>query len=73
MQSIESIETYVYGTSKDLICKKEKIECNNVYSTTIQKMINFDDVVKEGTKKRNPNWPQIPDHSYRTLITGGSG
>ena len=36
-------------------------------------MINFDDVVKEGTEKRNPNWPQIPDHSYRTLITGGSG
>ena len=25
MQSIESIETYVYGTSKDLICKKETV------------------------------------------------
>ena len=24
MQSIVSIETYAYGTSKDLICKKEK-------------------------------------------------
>ena len=24
MQSIDSIETYAYGTSKDLICKKEK-------------------------------------------------
>ena len=20
----------------------------------------------------NPNWPYIPDHPYRTLITGGS-
>ena len=24
MQSIDSIETHAYGTSKDLICKKEK-------------------------------------------------
>ena len=21
----------------------------------------------------NPNWPYIPDHSYRILIIGGSG
>ena len=21
----------------------------------------------------NPNWPYIPDHAYRILITGGSG
>ena len=26
MRSIDSIETYAYGTSKDLLCKKEKIE-----------------------------------------------
>ena len=26
MQSIDSMETYAYGTSKDLICKKEKIK-----------------------------------------------
>ena len=25
MQSIDSIETYAYGTSKDLICKKKKL------------------------------------------------
>ena len=36
-------------------------------------MINFDDVVKEKIKEHNPNWPQIPDHPYRILITGGSG
>ena len=29
MQSIDSIETYAYGTSKDLICKREKIKRNN--------------------------------------------
>ena len=30
MQSIDSRQTYAYGTSKDLICKKEKIKCNNI-------------------------------------------
>ena len=30
MQSIHSIETYVYGTSKDLLSGKEEIECNNI-------------------------------------------
>ena len=40
MQSIDSIETYAYGTSKDLLSGKEEIKCNK----TIQKMINFDDV-----------------------------
>ena len=30
MQSIDSIETYVHQTSKDLICKKEKTKCNNI-------------------------------------------
>ena len=36
-------------------------------------MINFDDVIKEETKERNPNWPQILDHPYRILIIRGSG
>ena len=36
-------------------------------------MVNFDDVTKENTKERSLNWPQIPDHRCRILITGGSG
>ena len=36
-------------------------------------MINFDDATKENIKGHNPNWPLIPDHPYRILITGGSG
>ena len=28
-------------------------------------MVNFDEVTKENIKKHDPNWPQIPDHSYR--------
>ena len=39
----------------------------------MQKMINFDDVMKKETKEHNPNWPQILDHPYRILIIGGSG
>ena len=31
-------------------------------------MINFHDAIKEETKEHNPNWPQIPDHPYKTLI-----
>ena len=30
MQSTDSIETYVYGTSKNLVSKKEKIKWNNI-------------------------------------------
>ena len=29
-QSIDSIETYAYGTKKDLIREKEETECNNI-------------------------------------------
>ena len=30
MQSLESIETYAYGTSKDLVSGKEEVKCNNI-------------------------------------------
>ena len=30
MQSIDSIETYVYGMNKSLVCEKEEIKCNNI-------------------------------------------
>ena len=30
MQLIDSIETYEYGTSKDLVIDKEDIKCNNI-------------------------------------------
>ena len=29
IQSIDSIETYAYGTSKDLVREKEEIKCNS--------------------------------------------
>ena len=30
MQSIDWIETYAYGASKDLVSDKEEIKCNNI-------------------------------------------
>ena len=30
MQSIDLIETYTCGTSKDLVSEKEEIKCNNI-------------------------------------------
>ena len=36
-------------------------------------MINFDNYVNENKTERNKNWPYIPDHPYKILITGGSG
>ena len=30
MQSIDSIETYAYGTRKDLVSEKEEAKCNNI-------------------------------------------
>ena len=30
MQSSDSIKLHAYRTSKELICKKEKIKCNNI-------------------------------------------
>ena len=36
-------------------------------------MFYFDYITKDDIKKRNPNWPEIPDYPYRILITGGSG
>ena len=30
IRPIDLIETYAYGTSKDLVRKKEEIKCNNI-------------------------------------------
>ena len=35
-------------------------------------MINFDDYANEN-KTEHKNWPYTPVHTYRILISGGSG
>ena len=57
MQSVDSIETYAYGTSKYLVSEKEEIKCSNIIARHKR-------VTKEGIKEHNPNWPQIADHPY---------
>ena len=52
--------------------EKEGIKCINIINWCKQRCY-FDDVKKENIKEHNPNWPQIPDHSYRILIIVGSG
>ena len=55
MQSIDSIETYAYGTIRDLASEEEEIKCINIikrYKKRLTLMI----------QNNNPNWPQIPDH-----------
>ena len=36
-------------------------------------MFNFISIAKEYIKKHNPNWPEIPDYTYKILIVGGRG
>ena len=70
IQSIDSKETYTYGTSKDLVSEKEEIKINNIIKNT--KITNFDDVTKENIKEHDSNLPQIPDYPHRISIIGGS-
>ena len=34
IQSMDSVEIYAYGMSKDLVCNKEEIKCNNIINNT---------------------------------------
>ena len=72
MQSIDLIEKYGYEVNKNLVCKKEEINCSNIIKQ--YKMHNFDYIAKEDIKQLNANWlEEIPDHPYRILIVEGSG
>ena len=78
MQSIDSIETYAYGMSKDLVCKKEAMKCSNIIKQYENVSLQWNKtyvffITKEDMKKDNLNWLQIPDHPYKILIVGSSG
>ena len=36
-------------------------------------MFNLHSITNENNSDHNKKWPYFPDHSYRMLITGGSG
>ena len=44
IQSVDSMEISAYGTSKDLVCRKEEIKYKYIISNT--KMINYDYIRK---------------------------
>ena len=49
MQSNDSIETYAYGTNKDLVSERE--EKMQEYNKTIHTIINFNDIKKKKHKR----------------------
>ena len=53
MQSIDSIERYAYGTSKDLVNEKEEIKCSNVikrYKKSLTLMMLQKNIIQIGHK-----------------------
>ena len=75
MQSIDLIETYAYGRSKDLVSAKEEMKCNNIIKQTKKDKLWW--CHNRGKQKKKKlarlNWPEIPDHPYRKLIIGSFG
>ena len=71
--SVDSIETYAYGTSKYLVCKKAR--CNNIIKQC-KKLLHKKrkhNVTKGNIKEHNLNWPQIPDLLHGILIIRSCG
>ena len=54
MQSIDSIETYAYGTSKDLVSEKEEMKCSNIIIKRYKKWLTLMMLLKK------TNWSEIP-------------
>ena len=70
-QSTDTIEICIYGMSKDLVSEKEEIKCKSIIKRYKKSSILIM-LQKKPRKEHDINWPQIPNHSYRILITGGS-
>ena len=51
--------------------RKKEIKCSNIIKWYNQWLILM--VLQKKTKEHNPNSSQIPDHSQKMLIIGGSG
>ena len=55
MQSIDLIETYAYGRSKDLVSAKEEMKCNNIIKQTKKDKLWW--CHNRGKQKKKKNWP----------------
>ena len=54
MESTDSIETYAYGTSKDLVSEKEEMKCSNIIIKRYKKWLTLMMLLKK------TNWSEIP-------------
>ena len=50
IQSINLVEKFAYGTSKDLVCKKEEIKCNNMKKYNTKNNIQNNTTIKQYKK-----------------------
>ena len=71
IQSIDSVDTYAYGSCIDLLNENEEVKYNNIRRQ--KKMTSFHDYTNEYKTEHNSRWPHIPDHPYKIIIIGGSG
>ena len=69
MLLLDSTQTYACKTSRDLVCRKEEINCSNIKYNT--KWITLIISQEKKLKEHNPNWPIILNHPYKILIIGG--
>ena len=67
----DSIETMHMERVNIFYVRKNKLNVTIKWSNT--KIFNFDYIKTEDIKENNPDWSEIPDHIYRTLIIGSSG
>ena len=67
IQSIDSIATCAYKTSKNQVNEKEDTKCNNIIKQL--KMINFDDVTKENIIEHNSKSESRKTNSLFNLIS----
>ena len=65
IKSIDSIETYEYGTIKDIVIEKEGSRSKRYINNT--KLINVDDATRENIKKHNTNLATLPDNAYKNI------
>ena len=69
IQGIILIETYGYGTNKEVVYRKEEIKCINIMKHNKELTIMM---LQKKTWKNSKNWHQCFDHPNRILIIGSS-
>ena len=67
MQSIDLIETYAYGRSKDLVSAKEEMKCNNIIKQTKKDKLWW---CHNRGKQKKKNWPDWIGQKFLIIHIG---